>query len=80
MDGSKLVFIDWVWIGVYFAAVGGAAALIAQSIREAEVIAYDDLGAEAVRRLRVDGLPAIVANDMYGGDAYAQGRAQYRQG
>lgn len=65
---------------VYFAAVGGAAALIAQSIREAEVIAYDDLGAEAVRRLRVEGLPAIVANDSHGGDAYQSERARYRKG
>jgi len=62
---------------VYLAAVGGAAALIAQSIVEAEVIAYGELGAEAVRRLQVERLPAIVANDMYGGDAYELGRARW---
>jgi len=64
---------------VYFAAIGGAAALIAKSIKEAEVIAYDDLGAEALRRLRVEDFPAIVVNDIYGGDAYEEGRTQYQK-
>jgi fumarate hydratase subunit beta len=64
---------------VYFAAIGGAAALIARSIKEAEVIAYDDLGAEAVRRLRVEDFPAIVVNDIYGGDAYEEGQAKHRR-
>jgi fumarate hydratase subunit beta len=64
---------------VYFAAVGGAAALIARSVRSAEVIAYADLGAEAVRRLEVVDFPAIVINDIYGGDAYEQGKAAYRR-
>lgn len=63
---------------VYFAAIGGAAALIADSIKEAEVIAYDDLGAEALRKLRVEDFPAIVVNDIYGGDAYEQGKVKYR--
>jgi fumarate hydratase subunit beta len=63
---------------VYFAAIGGAAALIADSIKEAEVIAYEDLGAEALRKLRVEDFPAIVVNDMYGGDAYETGKAKYR--
>jgi fumarate hydratase subunit beta len=63
---------------VYFAAIGGAAALIADSIKEAEVIAYEDLGAEALRKLRVEDFPAIVVNDMYGGDAYEEGKARYR--
>ena len=62
---------------VYFAAIGGAAALIAKSIKESEVIAYDDLGAEALRRLRVEDFPAIVVNDIYGGDAYENGRKKY---
>lgn len=64
---------------VYFASVGGAAALIAQSVRAAEVIAYPELGAEAVRRLEVVDFPAIVINDAYGGDAYETGKAAYRQ-
>jgi fumarate hydratase subunit beta len=62
---------------VYFAAIGGAAALIAKSIKDAEVIAYHDLGAEALRRLRVEDFPAIVVNDIYGGDAYEEGQQQY---
>ena len=64
---------------VYFAAIGGAAALIAKSIKESEVIVYDDLGAEALRRLRVEDFPAIVVNDIYGGDAYENGRRKYQR-
>jgi fumarate hydratase subunit beta len=64
---------------LYFAAIGGAGALIAMSIREAEIIAYDDLGAEAMRRLRVEDFPAIVVNDIYGGDAYEDGQESYRK-
>jgi fumarate hydratase subunit beta len=63
---------------VYFAAIGGAAALIADSIKEAEVIAYEDLGTEALRKLRVENFPVIVVNDIYGGDAYEEGKAKYR--
>lgn len=63
---------------VYLAATGGAAALIADSIKEAEIIAYEDLGAEALQRLRVEDFPAIVVNDIYGGDAYEEGKAKYR--
>ncbi len=55
---------------VYFAAIGGAGALISKSIKEAEVIAYDDLGAEAVRRLVVEDMPVIVAIDSRGNDLY----------
>ncbi|MFQ6059664.1 MAG: Fe-S-containing hydro-lyase [Anaerolineae bacterium] len=65
---------------VYFLAVGGAAALIAQGIKKAEVIAYEDLGAEAVRRLEVEDFPVIVVNDVYGGDAFEEGKAEYRVG
>ena len=64
---------------VYFAAVGGAAALIARTIKAAKVIAYEDLGPEAVRELEVEDFPAIVINDMYGGDLYQQGVAQYKK-
>jgi fumarate hydratase subunit beta len=64
---------------VYLAAIGGAGALIAKSIKRADVIAYDDLGAEALRRLEVEDFPAIVVNDMYGGDAYEDGLKQYNQ-
>ena len=64
---------------VYFAAVGGAAALIAKSIKKAEIIAYEDLGAEAIRRLEVEEFPAIVINDIYGNDLYEQGQEKYRR-
>jgi fumarate hydratase subunit beta len=63
---------------VYFAATGGAGALISQTIKKADVIAYDDLGAEAVRRLEVEEFPVIVVNDIYGGDLYQEGKARYR--
>lgn len=55
---------------VYFAAIGGAGALISKAIKKAEVIAYPDLGTEAVMRLEVEDFPAIVVNDIYGGDLY----------
>ncbi len=64
---------------VYFTAVGGAGALLARRVKEAEVIAYEDLGAEAVRRLVVEDFPAIVANDIYGGDLYELSKAKYRR-
>ena len=57
-------------MAVYFAAVGGAGALLSKCIKEAEVIAYDDLGAEAVRRLRVENFPAIVVADCHGKALY----------
>lgn len=63
---------------VYLAAIGGAGALISRSIKKAEVVAYDDLGAEAVRRLEVVDFPAIVINDASGGDLYEEGKAKYR--
>ncbi len=63
---------------VYFAAIGGAGSLISKSIKKAEVIAYEDLGAEAIRRLEVDNFPATVINDIYGGDLYEQGKAKYQ--
>lgn len=64
---------------VYFHAVGGAAALIASRIREMTVLAYEDLGTEAIYRLRVEDMPLVVANDSQGGDVYEQGRAKYRE-
>jgi len=64
---------------VYLAAIGGAGALIAKSIKKAEVVAYDDLGAEALRRLEVEDFPAIVVNDIYGGDAYEEGVKRYNR-
>ncbi len=63
---------------VYFAATGGTGALLARSIKKAEVIAYEELGAEAVCRLEVRDFPVTVINDIYGGDLYQSGRASYR--
>lgn len=62
---------------VYFAAIGGTAALIAKTVTEAEVITYDDLGAEALWQLQVEEFPVVVVNDIYGGDAYQDGRKKY---
>ncbi len=62
---------------VYLGAIGGAGALISKSIKKAEVIAYEDLGAEAVRRLEVEDFPVTVINDIYGGDLYEEGKAKY---
>jgi fumarate hydratase subunit beta len=64
---------------VYFGAVGGAGAVISRSIMKAEVIAYDDLGAEAVRKIEVQDFPAVVINDIYGADLYEDGKAAYRK-
>lgn len=63
--------------GVYFAAIGGAGALISKCIKKAEVICYDDLGAEAIRRLEVDNFPAIVVIDSEGNNLYEEGKAEY---
>jgi fumarate hydratase subunit beta len=63
---------------IYMAAIGGAGALISKSIKRSEVIAYEELGAEAVRCLEVENFPATVINDIYGGDLYEQGKAKYR--
>ncbi|UUV18184.1 Fe-S-containing hydro-lyase [Fusobacteria bacterium ZRK30] len=62
---------------IYFAAVGGAAALIAQSIKKSEVIAYDNLGSETIRKMEVVDFPAIVINDLYGNDLYEIGQKEY---
>ena len=64
---------------VYLVATGGAGALLAQSIKKAEPVAYEDLGTEAIMRLTVENFPAIVANDIYGGDLFEQGRAKYKR-
>lgn len=66
------------WCAVYFVAVGGIGALLSQYITEKEVIAYPDLGAEAVLRLRVEGFPLIVGIDSQGRNLYELGREAYR--
>jgi len=63
---------------VYFEAVGGAGALLAKRIVSVEIVAYEDLGPEAIRRLEVKDFPVIVANDIYGGDIFEEGVRKYR--
>jgi fumarate hydratase subunit beta len=65
--------------GVYFAAVGGAAAGIASTVKAAEVIAYDDLGPEAIRRLIVERMPLFVVNDTMGNDLFEAGVEEYQR-
>ena len=64
---------------IYFAAIGGAAALIARSIKKVEIIAYKDLGPEAIRKMEVENLQAIVINDIYGNDTYKEGMKKYKK-
>ncbi len=62
---------------VYFAAIGGVAALLSKRIKKAEVIAFEDLGTEAIRILEVEDFPVVVINDIYGGDLYKEGIKKY---
>ncbi|HOJ71834.1 MAG TPA: Fe-S-containing hydro-lyase [Syntrophorhabdaceae bacterium] len=64
---------------VYFGATGGAGALLSKSVKSSEVVAYEDLGPEAVVKLYVDKMPLFVINDIYGNDLYEMGTAQYRR-
>ncbi len=65
---------------VYLAAIGGAGALLSKSIKKAKVVAYEDIGAEAIRQLEVEDFPVTVVNDIYGGDLYQEGKAKYKRG
>ena len=62
---------------LYFAAIGGAGALMAQAIKKAEIIAYEDLGPEAIRKMEVEEFPVIVVNDVRGNDLYEEGVKKY---
>ena len=62
---------------VYFGSIGGAGAVLSQFVTKAEIVAYADLGTEAIRRLEVAGFPAIVLNDCHGGDLYAAGQTEF---
>lgn len=66
--------------GVYFAAVGGAGALLSKCIKKSEVIAYDDLGTEAIRRLEVEDFPVIVVIDSEGNNLYEMAIEEYKEG
>ncbi len=63
--------------GIYMSAIGGAGALIGKRIKEVEIIAYEDLGPEAVRRLVVENFEAVVVYDMYAADLFKEGQAKY---
>jgi len=65
--------------GAYFVATGGAGALMAKRITESEVVAYEELGPEAVRRLKVEDFPIIVAQDCHGGNIFVEGMEKYRK-
>ena len=75
--GKEVVDAMKKYKAVYFAAVGGAAALLSKRIKKSEVIAYEDLGTEAIRRLEVEDFPVIVVNDVYGDDLYLKGMKRY---
>ena len=64
---------------VYLVATGGAGALLAKAIKDAETVAYQELGTEAILKLTVEDFPAIVANDIHGNDLFEQGRAKYKK-
>ncbi len=63
---------------VYLAGIGGAGALMARAVTSVRVVAYEDVGPEAIRELKVEGLPAVVVNDVLGNDLYQQGQEKYR--
>ena len=65
---------------VYTVAVGGAGALISRCIKSSEIIAYEDLGPEAIRKMEVEDMPVIVVNDTLGNDLYQEGVEKYRRG
>ncbi len=75
--GSQVKELLKQYKAVYFAAVGGVATLLAKCIKSSKVIAYEDLGTEAVRKLYVEDFPVIVANDVYGGDLFEEGRRKF---
>jgi len=64
---------------VYLVGIGGASALLAKAVKKAEVVAYEDLGTEAVRRLEVEEFPLIVAYDTFGGDVFLNGISKYQE-
>lgn len=64
---------------IYFAATGGAGALLGKRVKKAELVAYEDLGPEAVQRLEVEDFPVIVVNDVAGNDLYVEGEKRYRR-
>jgi fumarate hydratase subunit beta len=64
---------------VFFIAVGGAGALLSQQITSVEVVAYEDLGTEAIRRMVLERFPVVVCNDVHGGDVVLHGREAWKR-
>ena len=75
--GSEVVAAMKEHGAVYFGAIGGCGALLSQCVKKAEIIAYEDLGAEAIRRLEVENFPVVVIIDSRGNNLYETGRAAY---
>jgi fumarate hydratase subunit beta len=65
---------------VYLGAIGGAGAVLSRFVKSVAIVAYEDLGTEAIRRLEVEGFPAIVINDCHGGDLYQDGMREFARG
>lgn len=75
--GKQVVDAIKKYKAVYFAAIGGASAMLSKRIKKSDIIAYEDLGTEAIRRLEVEDFPVIVVNDIYGNDLYIVGIKRY---
>lgn len=79
MRGKEVIDAMQKYKAVYFGATGGAAALIARVVRKSEVVAYNDLGPEAIRALEVEDFPLVVINDTRGDDLYQEGVKRYQK-
>ena len=75
--GAEVIAAMKEYGAVYFGAIGGCGALLSSCVKKAEVIAYEDLGAEAIRRLEVEDFPVVVVIDSQGNNLYETGRAAY---
>ena len=78
LRGTDVVASIKKYKAIYLAATGGAAALISKTIKKSKVVAYEDLGTEAIRRLEVENFPAVVVNDIEGNDLYKEGRKKFQ--
>ena len=75
--GAEVISAIKKYKAVYFAATGGVAALLSRAVKSCQVVAYEDLGTEAIHRLEVEAFPAVVINDIEGNDLYRDGREKY---
>ena len=77
--GREVINAMMKYKAIYFAAAGGTGALISKRIKKAEIVAYEDLGTEAIRKMVVEDFPAVVVNDIYGNDLYEEGKIKYKK-